>query len=1090
MDQHFNREAAARAYDVVMKMDDATAEMFVRCVAHDLLVEDLTNNARVVSSLSTRIHKSIVDDLDRMVSKSAVDERLVVDVVSKALGDDKYNRDKSGRFATVESRVRTDRTKRKMPKSRERAQGIPSAKGLARESRSYNRKDKLSSTDRSAYQQQYLQLAEAMDAMTRRDGSNLRAILENKSTGRQSEIKVSSLDHITGWNPATHNLVATRFDEPRDATRTERAAASFDTVSALGSKGSAFEQRWNDASKDPVGTNARTYRRIEAGSKLVADVTPAGSKANTAARFGEFVGQYGPEAEKVVGPQMRKTAYRYRGTERAPDAALLDMRKQFIRQTEDMRIREGGVSEEELNTFRSGRSISSPEVKQMRSADAATSYLFNRLPNLRLSEIQRKSGRIPPSEGVIIDRDGNIATQAVGFADDHYLPFNLKNLKGLQGGQYVRTRSKGGLTSEDIYTGLVSGARRVTVVSNSGVFTINFEDDFRGGRRMNDKAASMVDRYEKTLDALKGGQIERQPLDPAIRGQLLEETERDFPPSVYSQAEIRAEYDRRVKDYKENPQLTGTELANLESEARDAAQGDERKYRQYRAELMDAALEDKRSRFYQLDGEGYAAALEALKEQYPYYIASVSFAHRDDAMNAAGERADEAAKPELRRRFKGGSDQGYVKPRYNRPEEALEGYYDSSITGSGKIAASNTNFQNWENNPTRGRTAGGPRETATETATATPAAAPRGDAAARAAVRQKVALEEQQRGALQGLVSQASRVEFADGSYPALSEAAKDFDAAWSDPAKRIAIETELGQLGDELAGGDPAAAQLGQRIKDGMRGYSGLSGSLGGTGWNAEQHLGRRSTAPYQFSEPAYQAGADKDMVQRELTKQYNRVRPVLQEVQGVTDSERAATAAASLGLVAQNLRSNSLVDAQTNIAQAGRALGWNDSYTDAKQRQLTNAYSDDGLRDSLVRQYSEAAEGLERIRALQSNQIQRQDAPTAGKMLRDPDPVAARQAQAPQLPQQAQTKPARALLESGEQSDIEMASTMLHSIEQKMRRDEGYTVGEDLKQVRNLVKQGKFAEAKQLAEDVGSDDPMDRASLKAIFGSSPAWD
>ena len=69
-------------------------------------------------------------------------------------------------------------------------------------------------------------------------------------------------------------------------------------------------------------------------------------------------------------------------------------------------------------------------------------------------------GEHPAVGGDHANADGQIVTQAIGYGDDHYLPFNLKNLKGLKGGEYIRTRSVGGPTSEDIYTGLLSGARR------------------------------------------------------------------------------------------------------------------------------------------------------------------------------------------------------------------------------------------------------------------------------------------------------------------------------------------------------------------------------------------------------------------------------------------------------------------------------------------------------------------------------------------------------------------------------------------------------------------------------------------------------
>ena len=39
--------------------------------------------------------------------------------------------------------------------------------------------------------------------------------------------------------------------------------------------------------------------------------------------FARFAGTYGPEAEKVLDPRVRQTAYRYRGTEKEPDIELM-----------------------------------------------------------------------------------------------------------------------------------------------------------------------------------------------------------------------------------------------------------------------------------------------------------------------------------------------------------------------------------------------------------------------------------------------------------------------------------------------------------------------------------------------------------------------------------------------------------------------------------------------------------------------------------------------------------------------------------------------------------------------------------------------
>ena len=462
----------------------------------------------------------------------------------------------------------------------------------------------------------------------------------------------------------------------KDQYKAAMKNGEIDVVGALSNaqhRGSRFQEKWNESSELDASTNARTYRRIEAGSRLLSE--SGNPKAQLAGRAGEFVGQFGPEAEKVVGPAMRRASYRYRGTERRPDQELGN-------QWRDATLAVGRANGMSVNDPKF-----TPEMKAEGARIGAVRYLEERLPSKKLASLQQQSGKIPPSEGVIINGEGKIITQAVGHMDDHYLPFNLKNLKGLQGGHYVRSRSTGGLTTEDIYTGLLAGARSVTVVSRSGTFTVQFDDDFRGGRRYNDKAHQMVGRYAKTLDAIKSEQVSRRGLTLEERARIRDEVEGEMG-DYATRSEIEDEIKRRGKEELSNPQLTKEELQDIELRAMTAYPDSERKRRMARAELIDNAMETKTSNKYRLDGEGYASALDAMREQFPYYIAGVHY-----ITNRSGHEASRGKSSE--------TDSGYVKPRYIRPEGAKEGYYDESINGRGKISADRTNYANWPNNPER-----------------------------------------------------------------------------------------------------------------------------------------------------------------------------------------------------------------------------------------------------------------------------------------------------------------------------------------------------------------------------------------------------
>jgi hypothetical protein len=486
-------------------------------------------------------------------------------------------------------------------------------------------------------------------------------------------------------------------------------------------------------------STTRLFNRLRSVGTVATSVMGdnAPPQAKLAAQVATMVGTYGPEAEKVIGPTTRRASYRYRGVEKRPDARL----QQIIDKTvtgELARAEKAGATPREARTLARERVVYGRNEKNAKGHEAFVEsgliqYFQNRLPNPDLYDLQRKSGTIPPSQGVIIDRHGRVAHESVGYGEDWYLPFNLKNLKALKGGEYVRTRAYGGLTTEDIYTGLVSGARSVTVVSNSGVFTLEFDDTFRGGRRLNDKAARMVSRYGHLLDTVKNGSVTIDDIERTRLTEIEDDAARLWDPEGEPQ-KYEAELNRLKARERRTPQLSKVKRDQIASEAtNDAARdwaiannlqpgdlheviaqdraaymkrvkalaaqygvkeipaaeaeraqaafsskwadptsvlGVDRKI----AQLEKTALDEQRRRMstLALDGSGYDYAAQALEEQFPYYISR--YESRD-----------------LRGRF----DQGYVKPRFNRPEGAKTGYFDTSITGSGKKSADKTNHQNY-----------------------------------------------------------------------------------------------------------------------------------------------------------------------------------------------------------------------------------------------------------------------------------------------------------------------------------------------------------------------------------------------------------
>ena len=799
-DGFFNAKAAQEAYDLVMKMDPDAAEMFVTCVVSDALEADIEANRRTLQKHLDEVIAKQFTDLKRatmrVVAKGGDGEQdkigfaqaiTVLEEICKADEDEipnwaferKIRRDPgSGQFQTKIKRTQTKPINSK----------VANQLGIETHPAERAKKGGFTPEQKAQYQDEYRQLSDflgSVAASTPNPGDTAVHLHFEDHHGNQW------VEQATTTRPKANML------DPRDRNLKAIAAyphglnvggAAFGLAGAFGggmggdrigqmnaaAQGMPdFAQAWT-ADYGRANTNAALYGRTAAGGKLLAAVAPDGSKANLAGHFGQFVGQYGPQAEAVIGPPARRTAYRYRGTERKPDPQMVEeYRKEINRQmasrsgfgdedtlkatktaqTRALKAEEGRLAEEQgvpvesiripsdrrveiLNAAKTkiqgGARSPKPTWQEQNAASAAIMDYLQRpaghelggaAPKKGLYNLQLASGNTPPSEGVILDRDGQIVTQAIGYGDDHYLPFNLKNLKSLKGGSYIRNRSVGGLTSEDIYTGLVSGARRVTVVSRSGTFTMEFEPDFRGARRHNDKAARMTRRYEQLLDSVQSEQVENADIDPDMRRVITQSVRSEADQmgrGVMSSADIRSEVSRRIEDYKASPDIDAETEEYIDLLVNNRTAGmtsfDAKKIR---AQTMNDVARDKEYK-YRLNGNGYAAALEGLREQFPYYI----------KVNSAPTKEPE--------RFETERDQGYVEPGKIRPTAAAVGLFGATNQGryagkGNKVSAAQANYAGRFTKPpekapeepikTESDAEGGEKkpETAPATAPATPA---------------------------------------------------------------------------------------------------------------------------------------------------------------------------------------------------------------------------------------------------------------------------------------------------------------------------------------------------------------------------------
>jgi hypothetical protein len=481
------------------------------------------------------------------------------------------------------------------------------------------------------------------------------------------------------------------------------AVASLATVDPdrLKALGGAFN--YGDSQKNTKLGNF--FNRLGVGGSVMQQV-PGMEKYGDYARF---VGTMGPQAEDALGPYVQQAAYRYRGTEKEPDLELI---RQFNSKTmravdaaAESRTKMSDISDTIMNAASDranqsditlqaashqinnlsrtrGGAFTPDELSLNVRADVAAHHMLQTLPDDPfIARVSAKSGNILPSQGVIIDADGDVVSQSVGFSDDHYLPFDLKNLKSLRGGQYVRTRQQGGLTGEDIYASIRSGTRMATVVSSSGVYSIEFDPNFRGARANSDKARSMYDRYLKILDAVDKSGLYVQDISSAEKAQLRAQAQ-----SMGDKDDVI--FDRFLEERRQASQsLDSGTIAILQEEA--TAQVDSEGFKQkgdrYNRrveevfeELADEKLKERVSQL-SLNAKGYDVALRTLQQQFPYFIRNVSYQPLTSKQEGEGflQSLNQSGKLGARQTL-GAKDEGYVNPGGLRPEKMRQGFYAPS----------------------------------------------------------------------------------------------------------------------------------------------------------------------------------------------------------------------------------------------------------------------------------------------------------------------------------------------------------------------------------------------------------------------------
>ncbi len=540
------------------------------------------------------------------------------------------------------------------------------------------------------------------------DTKEVRPFVELKSGDRKRKLSVDAKTFSdNGWGDEfylgdTPTEIGLDFSNPADAQR----IAAFNALGGvLGPQAAAAQvgnqENWlrlaqtmgagagtlrgeREAARRQTRTGAM-FERAEALGGALSSVPGAGGVADVLST----IGAAGPEVERALRPAIERTAGRYQGKERKIDEGLANALSpktmagiNAIMASDELRDRftasaaagegetkargqrgTGGPSLPEASLIYALQRFGDESPDQARLAvasDVATDYLIEQLPDPRQAELSRLSGQILPSQGVAIDAKGQPRQQSQGLTDDHYLPFTMKGLSALDGGQYVRTRVNGGLTSEDVRTLLSSGARKATVVSRGGVFSLELDPNAQGAGKTAQLSQRMADNYSRILDAVQGsGQYLRDL--PAETKMRLEAEVREQNRYVEDPQQLSDLVEARLqKERADQERITYAEMQQLEEQARAEAgpsAGD--------AEIADLvrAKEDElrktKTMRLRLNAEGYAAALSTLQAQFPYLIREASYEPLDQ-FYANRRQSQKAQREAAKIQSTNAEDTGYV----------------------------------------------------------------------------------------------------------------------------------------------------------------------------------------------------------------------------------------------------------------------------------------------------------------------------------------------------------------------------------------------------------------------------------------------
>lgn len=277
------------------------------------------------------------------------------------------------------------------------------------------------------------------------------------------------------------------LSQPLFDTKAKMTLDAIDAVAEIGMK-AAENETYNGAIRSFLHESS-----IGQGIVAVADYfSKKGSKLQFAAKA---IAEFGP----VAGARIAYSYFRYGGYD-------VPMKQEGNRVVTEM-----------------GDTLPKP-TSAADTRNWAIKALQKRLPSREADD----SGAEPPSEGFLIDRSGNVLAHAVGRGNDHFLPFSVKHLRKMrktEGAEYVRRRMFGGPTIEDLHAAMMMGADKLTVVSNSGTYTVGLSGRSHGIKM---EHMQILQRYQDILD--KGKRLDHRKYDSA-----LDALQSEFPLHIFKE---------------------------------------------------------------------------------------------------------------------------------------------------------------------------------------------------------------------------------------------------------------------------------------------------------------------------------------------------------------------------------------------------------------------------------------------------------------------------------------------------------------------------------------------------------------------------